>query len=385
MRRRCPLRAALAVAALLAGTSGCRVLVELVESDEAPRPDGLAGDASCDAWSFAPAGLDPCTLAVPTAAMSLGDGVWTFDTNSGALTDPAQDATFPTSVLVVPAGGVEVRAVSVDHFVMTAGAVLRVSGKRPLVIVSWSSAEIAGVVDATSRPGEPAGGADPDACADVLASPGEDDAEGGGGGGGGGFGTSGAPGGSGNDGLGSAGGGGAAGVSGGLRGGCSGAAGGNATGGPGGAGGGAVVVAAREQVAVSGAITAGGAGGAGARGGRGGGGGGGAGGYVGLAAASIVLGPDAVLAANGGGGGGGSDNNPALPGQDGAASVTPAAAGAGEGMGGGGGAGGARDAPAVAGKNARRGGGGGGGGVGRIVIDSPDIEIDPSAVLSPAP
>ncbi|MBE7448657.1 MAG: hypothetical protein HS111_07165 [Kofleriaceae bacterium] len=112
--------------------------------------------------------------------------VWTFDTNSGALTDPDADASFPTSALLTPAGGPEVRVVSVASFALATGAELRVRGRRPLVVAAWSVAELDGH-PRRDQPARRAGGRRrPDACATAAARPGADHVEGGGGGGGGG-------------------------------------------------------------------------------------------------------------------------------------------------------------------------------------------------------
>jgi hypothetical protein len=374
------------VAASVLG-SGCRVLVELVESDPhdvAPDAHGVT-DPGCDTWTHAPETFDPCAVPAPAAPLELGDGAWTFDTNSGALTDPDANATFPASALIATYDGIEARALSVARLSVSPGATIYVRGKRPLIVVSWSDADIRGVVDATSRPGLPAAGANPDACAATAAGRGADNTEGAGGGGGGGFGSAGAAGGTGTDGAAMAGRAGAAAAMPTFRGGCAGGDGGNTLHGAGGDGGGAVMIAARELVTLNGVVTAGGAGGGGARGGRGGGGGGGSGGYVGLSAPSVVLGPTAILAANGGGGGGGSDGSPAAPGQDGQPSAIAAAPGAGQGMGSDGGAGSARAVAPKPGIASRRGGGGGGGAVGVVRIDSPVPNIDAAAVTSPVP
>lgn len=377
---------ALALVAVAATSGGCRVLVELVETD----PDETAGvdarpiDPTCDEWPLAPAILDPCVLPAPGPALVLGDGLWVYDTNSGALTDPAQDVTFPVSALTMPAEGPEVRAMSIERFELVPASRLRVVGKRPLVLVVWSTARVAGTVDATSRIGAPSAGADPEACALAPPQIGTSDLEGSGGGGGGGLGASGASGGDGNDGLASGGAGGLAADPVVVRGGCAGAAGGNPLAGAGGPGGGAVYVAARDEVQVDGVIIAGGGGGGGAQGGRSGGGGGGAGGFIALHAPSIMIGAAAVLAANGGGGGGGSDGSPAIAGQAGQPGANVAAPGAGQGMGGAGGAGGAGSVAAADGVLARRGTGGGGGGVGWIVVEGPSITVVTGAVISPA-
>lgn len=368
--------------------SGCRLIAEVLETDprDGTAPDALLpSDPRCGAWNHAPETFDPCDVPAPNMSLELGDGVWAFDTNSGSLTDPDHNATFPASALITAQSGIEARALSVERLSLSAAATLLVRGKRPLIMVSWSDADLRGVIDVTSRPGMPAAGSDPDACAGATAGTGADDVEGAGGGGGGGFGTIGAAGGSGDDGLATAGDAGAAAPIATFRGGCSGGAGGNALHGAGGEGGGAVVIAARELVTLNGVVTAGGAGGGAARGGRSGGGGGGSGGYVGLAAPSVVLGPSAIIAANGGGGGGGSDGSPATAGQDGQPAATAAAPGAGQGMGSDGGAGGARGSAPKPGAASHRGGGGGGGAVGIVRLDSPVQEIDPGAVISPPP
>jgi hypothetical protein len=377
----------MSLVALLATQSGCRVLVELVESDSAQEnaADAARPPPSCDDWTLTLVSVDACALPAPGGPLILAPGRWTLDTNSGALTDPAADASFPVSTLVTPLDGDEVRVLSVDRFELQEGAELWVHGKRPLVVVAWSSAEIAGVLDVTSRLTEPAAGADPDVCADTPPTAGTDHVEGAGGGGGGGSGGAGAAGGAGNDGAAAGGAGGeAASLASVLRGGCGGAPGGNALAGAGGPGGGAVLVAARDEVIVAGVIAAGGAGGGGARGGRAGGGGGGSGGHVGLEAPSVILGEDAIVAANGGGGGGGSDGSPASDGSDGQPDRTPAPPGAGQGMGGAGGAGAALDGAASPGAAVRRGGGGGGGGVGWIRIAADVADVADTATVSPA-
>jgi hypothetical protein len=370
-------------------TTGCRGLVELVERDPAADEEETVDAApppGCEAWSFVPVGIDVCAVPAPDGALTLTAGTWHYDTNSGALTDPTQNAIFPPSALATTVDGTELRVLSVASLRIDDGAVLVLRGKRPLLALAWSRAELLGTIDATSRVDGSGAGADPDACDAVRATPGTDDAEGAGGGGGGGLGLGGAAGGKGNDGLTAAGTGGAAASSPvGLRGGCDGARGGNTLAGEGGSGGGAFAIAARDVVDVSGVLLAGGGGGGAARGGRSGGGGGGSGGVILLAAPSVHLASTAVLAANGGGGGGGSDGTPASRGQDALASAVVAPGGAGQGMGGAGGAGGAGTTGALAGTSPRRGGGGGGGGVGVIVLDAPAPAIDSGAIVSPPP
>ena len=376
----------LAIAMSIAG-SGCRLVVELIETDSgdgSSMPDA-ADELGCENWSYAPETFDPCAVPRSTGALELGDGEWLYDTNTGVLTDPSQNATTPTSELISAQGGIEARALSVDRFSMSGAASLRVRGNRPLIVVSWSTAELQGLIDVTSRAGDAAAGSNPDACAAAAAGTGADNGEGAGGGGGGGFGTNGGTGGNGDDGGAAGGRGGLADSSGTLRGGCRGGDGGNTLHGAGGNGGGAVVIAARDVLTLTGVISAGGAGGGAAQGGRSGGGGGGSGGYLGLAGATVNIGSTAIIAANGGGGGGGSDGTPALAGQDGQASVTAATPGAGQGMGSSGGAGGALGIAPKPGIASHRGGGGGGGAVGVVRIVSPQRDVDTNAVISPAP
>ncbi len=374
--------------ALTAASGGCRLVVELAEHDvsHGDARDDASDDVGpgCVAWSYQPVYFDPCTIPAPSSSLALGPGMWSFDTTSGALTSPAQNATLPASTLVTLSGGSEVRLVSVEAFDLAAGAELRVTGKRPLLLVSWSTAIVSGTLDVSSAVDGLAAGADPTSCA--AAGDGGNDTEGAGGGGGGGLATAGAAGGTGNNTL-------AAGGLGGLaqptptmlRGGCPGGSGGNpATAGLGGSGGGAVHLTARDRLEVTGSLIAGGGGGGAAQGGRGGGGGGGAGGHLGLEAAPIVIGGTATLAANGGGGGGGCDMNPASPGQAGQPTAIAATGGAGEGMGAKGGAGAARATSAIGGTSARRGGGGGGGGVGVVRMLGHDLRLAPGAVVSPA-
>ncbi|MBL8625717.1 MAG: hypothetical protein JNK64_30675, partial [Myxococcales bacterium] len=211
--------AGLAIALVAAG--GCRAVVELVESDPAAAPDAAGPDPACVPWSFQPATIDACALPAPGPALALTAGTWRYDTNSGALTDPDQDVTFPTSALVTPAAGPELRFVSIARFEVGAGAILQISGKRPLVVAAWSDAVIAGAIDASSRIGAPAAGADPDACGATAAARGTANPEGAGGGGGGGLGAAGAAGGAGVDGAAAGGDGGArAAAPVGVRGGC---------------------------------------------------------------------------------------------------------------------------------------------------------------------
>src|SRR5512141_2234943 len=102
-------RATLAIIAASALCSGCSVLAELLEADpsHASMPDAGSNAPSCETWSYTPQTFDPCELPAPSAPLDLSDGAWTFDTNSGALTGPDDNATFPASALIMPSGGVE--------------------------------------------------------------------------------------------------------------------------------------------------------------------------------------------------------------------------------------------------------------------------------------
>ncbi len=387
-----------AVAGAFLASSGCRVLVEIVESN--PAADGGAGGADannadanmdwgdsgmdCHGWSFSPAHFDPCDLPVPTEDLVLRPGVWSYDTNSGALTDPEVNASFPASVLLAQDGGPQVRIVSVLSLTIEDGAVLRATGKRPLVIVSWSDMTVAGTIDVSSTVDHVAAGANPTNCDDPMTLAGADDANGSSGGGGGGLGGDGGDGGDGNGGA-------AVGGSGGnkislpayILGGCAGGHGGGLLGGAAGNGGGALHLAAQGMMTIDGLINAGGGGGNGSGGMRSGGGGAGSGGFIDLQADSVSLGSTAVLVANGGGGGGGSDNNAASPGEDGTTDDTAALGGAKEGMGADGGDGGYLDSAAGPGSDATRGGGGGGGSIGFVVVHTSNLD-DNAAVVSPA-
>lgn len=386
--------------ALLVATGGCRALVELVETDPAgaggdagPDGGGPVGDAGsgadatidCESWGFAPAHFDPCNdLPIPVSDLDLSDGVWTYNTDTGVLTDPDNDETIPVSVVKTQNGGPSVRLISVQAFRVRSSADLVVTGTLGLIVASWSTVVVDGDIDASGALDAAGAGGNPGECDATAATVGGDFAEGGGGGGGGGFAEPGASGGSGRDnsapgGLGGT----AVNLPAYVRGGCAGAKGGNSLGGNGGGGGGALQLTARLSLEVDADILAGGGGGRGSGGARSGGGGGGSGGMVDLEAPTIDLGSNAVIAANGGGGGGGSDNNPAGHGEDGDNDGAPAAGGDNEGMGDDGGDGGALDIAAAPGKDSGRGGGGGGGGVGFIVLHASTLMVDSEAVVSP--
>lgn len=393
MRR---LAAACTLVVALGLCTGCRLIVELVESDDDDPaavdggadtadadPDRVDADPQCDNWSYAPAHFAPCSISTPLDGLILGSGDWAYDTDTGALTDPQMNMTFPPSGLVVQNNGVELRLVTASYMEIQAGAILRATGARPLALVSWSDTIIDGTIDVSSAAGFPGAGADPVVCPDVAAQIGSNSSEGAGGGGGGGFGSMGGDGGTGDGGLTAAGTGGVAvQLPGDVRGGCTGGIGGNATPGPAGPGGGGLYLAARDSLTLDGTLHAGGGGGGGGDANRSGGSGGGSGGMLDVQAVTVTFGSSAILASNGGGGGGGCDNNTADPGEDALAEETAAPGGDGEGMGEPGGAGAFGGTDAEPGMPSNRGGGGGGGGVGFIVVRASTFD-DSSAVTSP--
>ncbi len=368
------------------------------------RPD--SPDANC-AWDYDPLYYDPCSGAEPTPGPSLdlsATGIYYYDTDSGDLQPPFGPVLMPPSTVV---GGA--RRILTSGFSLGSSSTLRVNGGRPLIIVSTNDATIGGTIDASSVwvniPGFYAqgAGANPAACPASPPDPGATCAQhGGSGGGAGAFGGDGGAGGEGGDGHDCGDGVNTSGIPGGaggvhlntapatIRGGCAGRDGApnNAADlqGAGAPGGGAVHVAARANLTVSGIVHAGGAGGRPGGGSRAGAGGGGSGGMIGLEAASISIANGGVLAANGGGGGGGSEQSAATAGEDGKPSAAAAIGGPAQGNGSAGGDGSAAGTLAGASSTiASRGGGGGGGGAGFVVLYSPATPVvGTTAVISPA-
>jgi len=387
------------------------------EGDDEPGPDAgsespnddpidqIAPDSGCAEWSARH--FDPCALPHPSSGLDLQTaGTYLYDTDTGVLTDPLGGTQNPPSVLLAQSSGPDARVLSIADLTVGEQAALRVVGSAPLIVASWSTIDVLGSIDASSRSDESRGaGSNPEACQSHAPSDGGDSIfSGGGGGGGAGFGSGGGLGGNGGIVAGGAGGVGVA-LPAGVRGGCAGASGGagRTYGGDGGNGGGVVYLVARREIAVHGVVLANGSGGH--RGDRaifgsglghdenssggGGGGGGGSGGMVGLEAPTVVLGPSAIVTANGGGAGEGGDvDNGGAPGSDGLAAVQEAPGGAGFALqGGDGGAGGFDLDPS--GTNGvlaiLGGGGGGGGGVGFVVLDADDWLIPVSAIVTPSP
>jgi hypothetical protein len=362
--------------------------------DQPSKPDIKPDTAIvCTSWTPAPAHFKPCDVGTPKGALTLKlAGTWTYNTDTGWLTNPLLASTMPQSKLL-QVGGISVRFLSVTSLAVNKGVKLRVVGTRPLGVAAWSSITVNGTIDVSSTRDLVTGyvsngaGADPGVCSASAPTAGKEKDSQGGGGGGGGFGDDGGDGGDGNDGS-SAGGSKGSAVSAPsiIRGGCGGAKGGVSSGGNGGPGGGALQLTARLTITIDGVLHAGGGGGA--TGGllsESGGGGGGSGGYLGLEAPTVSLASSAVLAANGGGGGGGvGDGTPGTHGGNGPAGDGQAAGGVGGLLvkGGAGGPGGHKGSlTGGPGKKATDGGGGGGGGAGHLVIVSSNFN-DNGATIS---
>jgi len=344
-------------------------------------PEVASSDAPVLCVNWTARHFTPCALPSPLGGLDLTmPGVYVYDTTTAVLTDPTGAPTMPASLVVLSG-----RVVSVDALTVRAGSTLRVVGVRPLIVASWSTIQVDGVIDASSNVVQLGAGANPSACSTHAAQKGQDDTSGAPGGGGGGNGGAGGRGGAGDfpGGLG-----GTAIAPPLLAGGCAGAAGGRgdvaAT--VGGAGGGAVQLTAHDSISITGTVHAGGAGGEGG-GNDAGGGGGGSGGMIGLEAPMVTTAATAILAANGGSGGGGADgSNPGDNGREATASATAVLGGRGGGGGNGGdggnGSGGAARNGTVGGDGGVDAGGGGGGGAGFVVIASPAPTI--SGMVSPA-
>jgi hypothetical protein len=378
----------------------------VVDADPAApdaEPDVIDAPPACE-WPQPPLHFDPCDLPAGGVLNLALLGRYVYDTDTGMLTDPAMLTTMPPSV-IVDQGVQDARVLVADSFSLGATSVLRVKGSLPLIIASDSTIVINGNLSANSVDpnlvlDDPDGpGANPAICADDAPTEGAPaagtaDNQGGGGGGGGAFQGDG---GDGGDGTGAA-----KGAKGTkvdppaeLRGGCAGAAGGagnGVSGGTAGSGGGAVELAARTSITVSGLVQAGGA-----RGGRGlqgvgvtpaggaGAGGAGSGGMIFIDTTTLTLGAASILAANGGGGGEGGDDNQdgALNAEDGQASAMAASKGSGGADKGGDGGDGGTTGNGANAQN-RESGGGGGGGTGYIIFHTVTTNKPGSAVVSPA-
>ncbi len=362
--------------------------------DDGPRPGAACG------WTFSPRHVgDPCA-ATENPELVLTTGLWTYDTDTGALTDPAAAMSMPASTVVD--GDIDVRVLAVASLTIQQGAELIVRGGAALALVVNDRATIDGAIDVSASIATlptttvtPGPGGNASSCADRRGQPGMSvspaSGDGGGGGGGGGFGTAG--------GAGASGAGGATPATGGdggsasledfaLRGGCGGGDGGisNSVKGVPGAGGGILLLAVKGATAVqTGAQLR--SGGSGAIGGgiNSGGPGGGSGGMIAIQTSNLAL--AGLLCANGGGGAGGiGDTVRVAPGESAKCSTTEAAIG-GDGVneddGGNGGVGTTPPGNGGVRANDNDGGGGGGGSVGRIYLRA--AALTDSSVHSPAP
>lgn len=302
---------------------------------------------------------------------------------------------------IIPAdatGTPELCVISAKTITIDPRSIVRVTGKRPLVLASSGTLQVGGTLDvsstrATMDAPEAIGAGAPSATCTPFARDVLPLMTGGSGGAGGSFVGSGGNGGNGSN----------TDAPGGrtnpmivgptiaLRGGCRGQTGGGADNHPqgqppgaGGAGGGALYLAAGGNLTVlqSAKIAANGAGGGGG-GAQAGGGGGGSGGVVVLEALGTITYSGLITAKGGGGGGGGyvraadSSQNPGSPGQDGAASLTAATGGPGLPTNSGNGAAAPTDyQPALDAGSSAYGGGGGGGGNGVIHLVAPTLDVE---------
>lgn len=371
----------------------------VVPDDGGNGSDGPPGDEGDPCMSFGARHFNACSIPRPMGGpmqLDITSSPYFYDTTTGQLLDPNNVPSTPPNMMVADG-----RVLSVESFSLGAGATLRVRGNTPLIIASWGTIEVSGIIDASSKDTMPGAGAQPFTtpstfCAMHQSATPPQEGNGGGGGGGGAMQSNGGSGGDGNDG-GNNGGTGAVGaltapplLAAGCAGGKGGDGGGGTMGGAGGLGGGAIQLTARTSIsiAMTGKINAGGQGGRPATGGAGGGGGGGAGGMIGLEAPSLTITPGAILAANGGGAGQGGGNGNARPNQAGqdAKIAAEAALGGKENpngsTGGNGGDGSISAAPATAGATDGAGGGGGGGGAGYITIKA-TTRNDSGATFSP--
>jgi hypothetical protein len=335
--------------------------------------------------------VDVCSMPAPTIA---------FDVSTAATLNTSSDPRCKTVTLA----GHDLCLIYATEVTIAATGALTVTGGRPLALVSATTMVVAGAIDASSRGAQIGPAADDASCA-FQTSP-ENDGGGAGGGAGGSFTLAGGNGGTGDtdDGIGADGTGlggthGATVSAPSLRGGCRGQKGGDEqtggnAGGAGGHAGGALYLAARQSVSVTGSIRATGAAGAGGQA-QAGGGGGGSGGMVVIESASITV--SGQISANGGGGGQGGGrvrinavttlDITGMPGNDGALGTTPAPGGFGAANNdqafSRGGAGGAGTTAAGAGTGSIIGGGGGGGAAGVVrLIGAATVT---GSTISPSP
>jgi hypothetical protein len=382
------------------GACGCGVVETDSDGDDVancvdacPFDPATSADGDACGFAFTASNIDPTSLdATSVPALTTIGCAATLDTSGAAPTFtafcPGKTAPALTIVAQSQAGAPELAVWVVNDLSIPAGGSLRVTGSRPLVIVAFGSADIAGEINAAASFNK--AGAGGSVSCGVGAGPDGNDSDSdaytaGSGGGGGGFGSAGGVGGAA---MGAC----CVAVGGGkveaapelvpLRGGCDGGRGGRSNVADvtdtavGGAGGGALQLTVAGMLSVQGTISVSGGGGRHGANNGDGGGGGGSGGALLLEAGDIVVAQGAWLTANGGSGAGGNPRsyNQATDGQDGLwKALTPAPGGLGYNDSGAGGPGATNaaggDGASAVGQNGRA-GGGGGGGHGRIMISA---------------
>ncbi|MBA2541486.1 MAG: hypothetical protein H0V17_17725, partial [Deltaproteobacteria bacterium] len=136
-------------------------------------PDGAA---AFDCTPFTTRLFAGCDIPEPGAAIDVTSGITTYNTDTGALST----GTSPPSIDVT-AGHV----ISVQKITIAAGATLRVTGSKPLILASWSTIQVDGTIDVSSTATELGAGANPTGCTAHAPIAGEANDNGAGGGGGG--------------------------------------------------------------------------------------------------------------------------------------------------------------------------------------------------------
>jgi hypothetical protein len=368
------------LAVLLLLTCGCRQIFGL------ETPDPLRGDSGGDAATSdgKDAPIDASKLCFSRPALNLGACLATPPmTDLMAQVSTSIDTDDSTACAVLTSSTEDMCVVAATSISVSSGAVIRITGARPLVLFSTSLIELGGTLDVASHGGtltpSAGAGADPTICGAATPPATE------GGGAGGSFGTAGGDGGRGVSVLSEPGQSAPALTPDSFHGGCRGGAG--ADGAVAAAFGGGAIALFAEAVALDGSINASGMGGPGAAISSKGGYGGGSGGMIVISAPSVMLASQGQVFANGGAGGGGATNTG--NGASGGEAITFNGAIVG-GMGGnnnGGFGGNAFPPAAVAGQNgggSAGAGGGGGGGAGVIVIFT-DSTFSGSVRISPTP
>jgi hypothetical protein len=353
-------RALLATTLLITFSSACRFEPGALSGDGGPR-DGAVGDGVVQPDAFVrPANCFGTGYTVVCPAV-LPNVPYNITTTTSILTDVGSSACALLSPPNDPVCVVAGTTVTISSF-------LSAHGQRPLVVLSLATLDVPGEIDVFSVKDAPGAGFTGVGCA------GTPPTLTGGGGDGGSFGSTGGNGGATVPPGGIAG---AAFIPTALRGGCPGGAGKDQSSFVG-LGGGAVALIANNGISVLGTINASGSAGGAARADHSGGNGGGAGGMIVLDGASLTVGSNTELFANGGGGGGGKSTLGLVggDGRDPSSTNTGGGGGGGGGVTGGGGGDGATLDSSRSPVAAQRGGdgssgagdGGGGGGFGVIKI-----------------